>query len=101
MDKRLPAFSACSLPHFSPCEPLKNLTGHKKTIRHRRIPAKHFGAGMRVHQTSRANNMFLHARLLLNQLRDGNRNDDEESIEKKLTFNELAKNPTAVYDRIM
>lgn len=56
---------------------------------------------MRVHQTSRANNMFLHARLLLNQLRDGNRNDDEESIEKKLTFNELAKNPTAVYDRIM
>ncbi|KAK4694419.1 hypothetical protein P7C71_g3166, partial [Lecanoromycetidae sp. Uapishka_2] len=49
--------------------------------------------------TSRAHNMFLYASLLLNQLCDRNRNDDEESIKKKL--NELPKNLTDVYNRIM
>lgn len=49
--------------------------------------------------TSRANNMFLYASLLLSQLCDKNHNDDEASIRKKLES--LPRDLSDVYTRIM
>ena len=49
--------------------------------------------------TNRARNMFLYASLLINQLCDRNRTDDEYSIRRKL--DELPKNLTDVYSRTM
>ena len=49
--------------------------------------------------TKRARNMFLYASLLLNQLCDRNRTDDEDSIRKKLQT--LPSNLGEMYNRIM
>ena len=49
--------------------------------------------------TSRAQNMFLYASLLLNQLCDKNHTNDAESIRKKL--DELPENLVEMYNRIM
>ena len=49
--------------------------------------------------SARAGNMFLYASLLLRQLWDENHTIDAESIRKKL--DELPKNLTEIYDRIM
>ena len=49
--------------------------------------------------TDRADNMFLYASLLLSQLCDQNRHDDEDSIRKKL--DRLPKNLTEIYDHVM
>ncbi|KAI4089483.1 MAG: hypothetical protein LQ339_008544 [Xanthoria mediterranea] len=49
--------------------------------------------------TKRAQNMFLYASLLLNQLCDKNKTDDEESIRKKLEG--LPKDITEAYNQIM
>lgn len=49
--------------------------------------------------TSRAQNMFLYASLLLNQLCDRNHTNDAESIRKKLDG--LPENLVEMYDRIM
>ena len=49
--------------------------------------------------SNRANNMFLYASLLLNQLCDRNHNDDESSIRKKLSS--LPRDLADVYNRIM
>lgn len=49
--------------------------------------------------SSRAQNMFLYASLLLNQLCDRHHYDDEESVRRKL--DQLPKNLTDVYDRVV
>ena len=49
--------------------------------------------------SNRAGSMFLYASLLINQLCDKNRNDDEESIRKKL--GSLPKNLTDLYHSVM
>lgn len=49
--------------------------------------------------TSRAQNMFLYASLLLNQLYDRNHTNDADSIRKKL--DELPENLVEMYNRIM
>lgn len=49
--------------------------------------------------SKRAQNMFLYASLLLNQLCDRHHYDDEESVRRKL--DQLPKNLTDVYDRVI
>lgn len=49
--------------------------------------------------TDRADNMFLYASLLMDQLCDQSRHDDEDSIRKKL--NQLPKDLTEIYNHVM